>query len=132
MSPGAITLQREQDLSRIDEDCPSKTHEKGFTCEECRKEFREPILATVSSGGQTRRYYACPRCMAKVQSFKVSIREKDEKGGALSAKPAKPNSTVQDFAECTHFFGYLNKRQKNMPFPDECLTCARMIECLFG
>jgi hypothetical protein len=36
----------------------------------------------------------------------------------------------EDDAKCTHFLGYLKKRPKDMSFPDECLTCDKMIECL--
>jgi hypothetical protein len=36
----------------------------------------------------------------------------------------------EDEAKCTHFLGYLKKRGKDTPFPDECLTCDKMIECL--
>jgi len=68
--------------------------------------------------------------MTKIQSFESPIKEKSEKDNPFSTKPAKPDSKPKDLVECGHFFGYLNKHQKNMPFPNECLTCARMIECL--
>lgn len=35
-----------------------------------------------------------------------------------------------DSAKCPHDFGYLKKRDKNTPIPDECLSCPRMMECL--
>jgi hypothetical protein len=31
---------------------------------------------------------------------------------------------------CGHFPGYLGKRSKDMPIPEECLTCSKMIECM--
>ncbi|MGQ9545081.1 MAG: hypothetical protein ACUVQX_04775, partial [Candidatus Bathycorpusculaceae bacterium] len=33
-------------------------------------------------------------------------------------------------ASCKHFLGYLRKRPKDSPIPDECLVCEKMIECL--
>jgi len=128
-------MQREQDqwkdLWEMDEeDCPQKTHEKDFTCDECGRTFRRPILATVSTSGQTQTYYACPRCMTKVQSFRTSAEKKEEKGTVLTVEPTKLTAEPESAVKCGHFFGYLNKHQKNMPFPDECLTCAKMIECL--
>lgn len=32
--------------------------------------------------------------------------------------------------ECPHYFGYLRKLPKNVPIPDECLGCLRIVECL--
>ena len=125
------TMQREQDPWKLDEgDCPLKTHEKDFTCDACGRTFQRPILATLSTSGQTQRYYACPRCMTKVQSFRASAKEKVEKGTTLSVKPRKLTAESEGAVKCGHFFGYLNKHQKNMPFPDECLTCAKMVECM--
>jgi hypothetical protein len=36
----------------------------------------------------------------------------------------------EDSVKCTHFLGYLKKRSKEAPIPDECLTCDKMIECM--
>jgi DNA-directed RNA polymerase subunit RPC12/RpoP len=124
-------MQTEGDLSNPDEgDCSVKTHEKDFTCEHCGKTFQKPILATISISGQKQTYYACPRCMTRVQSFKASIREKKEKSTALTTEPNEPKKEPESVEKCAHFFGYLNKREKNTPFPDECLTCTRTVECL--
>ena len=124
-------MQGEQDLSKLDEgDCPVKTQEKDFKCKQCGKTFQKPILAAVSISGQTQTYYACPRCMTKVQNFRASVKEKEEKSTALTAEPKKPKKEAEGVEKCAHFFGYLNKREKNIPFPDECLTCTRTVECL--
>lgn len=124
-------MQSEQDLSKLhEEDCPLKTHEKHITCDECGRTFQKPILATVSTRGQTQTYYACPRCMTKVQSSRTSAKEKEEKGTVSTAEPTKLTAEPEDTERCGHFFGYLNKHQKNTPFPDECLTCAKMVECM--
>jgi len=125
-------MQREQDLWKSDEDdCPaSKVHAKDFTCDECGRTFQRPILATVSASGQTKTYYACPRCMTKVQRYGGSEKEKEEKGTVLTVESRKLKTEQEAAVKCGHFFGYLNKRQKNMPFPDECLTCAKMVECM--
>ena len=43
-----------------------------------------------------------------------------------------PTDTLVQSEEvkCRLFHGYLKKRPKNTPIPDECLICSRMIECL--
>ena len=124
-------MQRERDLwNVVDDDCPVKTHERDFTCGECGRTFQKPLLATVSTSGHTQTYYACPRCMTKAQGFKAPVKEKDSKAPALAMEQVKSTAEPQGIAKCGHFFGYLNKHQKNMAYPDECLTCARMVECL--
>jgi hypothetical protein len=124
-------MQREQDLWKLDEDdCPSKTHPKDFTCDECGITFQRPILATVSTSGQTQTYYACPRCMTKVQSFTGAPKDTEEKGPDVTVESRKLKTEPEAAVKCGHSFGYLNQHQKNMPFPDECLTCAKMVECM--
>lgn len=122
---------QKQDSSNLDEDdCPQKTREGSFTCDECGKAFQKPIMATISTSGQSKTYYACPRCLTKVRYMKVPTKEKEEKSPALAEdEPAKPRQEPND-ANCTHSFGYLNKHDKSTPFPDECLTCPKMVECL--
>ncbi len=31
---------------------------------------------------------------------------------------------------CPHHFGYLAKRPKNVPIPQECLTCSKTVDCM--
>jgi len=123
-------MQKEQDRLKSDEDCPQKTRERKCTCDECGRTFQRPILATVSTGNRTQTYYACPRCMTKVQSFKPSSKENEEEAPVLTMEPRKLKPEPEGDVKCAHSFGYLNKRQKNTPFPDECLMCARMVECM--
>jgi|SRR5271157_18348 len=124
-------MQREQGIPNFDEDdCPHKTRHEDFTCEECGVTFRNPILATISASGQTKTYYACPRCMTKVQSFETTQRERKEDNTARAPEQIKQTTDPRDSVKCQHFFGYLNKHRKDMPFPDECLTCVKMVECL--
>ena len=47
---------------------------------------------------------------------------------ALSVEPPTLPSTKP--AECPHYYGYLKKLPKNVPIPDECLGCLRIVECL--
>jgi hypothetical protein len=106
-------------------DCPPKT----LVCDECGIAFQKPIFATVSVSGRTQTYYACPRCMAKVSNVKASTGE-EEKKPVLSAEDKRLTAEPEVAVKCPHFFGYLRKHQKNTPFPDECLTCLRMVECM--
>jgi DNA-directed RNA polymerase subunit RPC12/RpoP len=125
------TVQTDTDPPKTDEgDCPSETHRTSFTCERCGKKFQKPILATVLTTGQTKKYNACPRCMTQVQDF-TPTEKREEKPSAQTIEPIKPTTTAESTGACGHFFGYLKKRQKHASFPEECLTCAKTVECLF-
>ena len=43
------------------------------------------------------------------------------------AKPAV--NEARRASGCTHHFGYLTGFSKNVPMPEECLTCREMLEC---
>jgi DNA-directed RNA polymerase subunit RPC12/RpoP len=99
----------------------------GLTCGECGNVFEKPVLATVSSGDSSKTYYACPRCLTKVKDLASS---KNEEGGKAFVVTQKAKDSEKGDVKCAHFPGFLKKRPKNMPIPDECLTCNLMIECL--
>jgi len=101
-----------------------------FKCRECDETFSQPLVATVSSDGNSRTYYACPRCLSKVsdvkkpQSNQKAEQETCDKHGVRSA------GRNEEVAKCRHFLGYLKGRSRDAAIPDECLTCERMVECL--
>ncbi|MGQ9551976.1 MAG: hypothetical protein ACUVUE_06060 [Candidatus Bathycorpusculaceae bacterium] len=100
-----------------------------FRCEECGEEFQAPILATVSSGSTAEEYYACPRCLSKMNNA-----EKCE--GKMEGKRRENTNDVngiekpEESTVCSHELGYLKRRPRDMPIPEECLVCDKMIECL--
>ncbi|MGC8998117.1 MAG: hypothetical protein ACP5JW_01750 [Candidatus Bathyarchaeia archaeon] len=103
----------------------------GLICDGCGENFEKPILATIVSGGYSRTYYACPRCLTKVRDVKTTKHEKGmEEEKVPTVVVRKSGKSTSGDVKCEHFFGYLKKRPKNTPIPDECLTCNRMIECL--
>jgi hypothetical protein len=124
-------MQTAGSLSKLDyADCPPERRQKVYTCTECRNTFQTPILATVSAYGQTSAYYACPRCIKEVQNVQKTGRKKEERTTIFAEEPLRRTAERAAGVRCGHFLGYLSKRQKNAPFPDECLTCAKMVECM--
>jgi hypothetical protein len=105
--------------------------EHSFQCDGCRSEFRKPLLATDSSRGNVQTYYACPRCLSKVDNVQPD-RQVEDRSVSVSVEPAKKLGAVNREVEvnCQHFLGFLKKREKNAAIPDECLTCEKMIECM--
>ena len=125
-------VQTEAESPKVsEEDRPSKTGRTEFMCDECGKKFQKPIVATISTSGQTQKYYACPRCMTKVKDIKTSENNEEEKSPSSTVKPRKLTAKSENMPKCEHFFGYLKKREKETPIPEECLTCNKMVECLF-
>jgi hypothetical protein len=99
-----------------------------FTCDGCGGTFQRPLFATVSSSGTVEKYYACPRCMTRVNRGKKQ--SSMDRESEVSVKDRKISEKSEDNAACNHFVGYLRKREKDMPIPDECLTCSKMVECM--
>jgi DNA-directed RNA polymerase subunit RPC12/RpoP len=109
----------------------SATH-GGSRCGACGEEFETPLLAMVFSDSLVEEYYACPTCLSKVGSvgrqkdFEVEEAEEEEK-----SLETEVEDTGEETAGCMHHLGYLKRRPKNTPIPEECLTCSKMIECMY-
>jgi DNA-directed RNA polymerase subunit RPC12/RpoP len=107
----------------------SEEGEDSFKCDECGGTFQKPLWATDSSKGNVEEYYACPRCMTKVDYRKAQPSTAKE-SEILVEEHEKASEKPKDDLVCNHFLGYMKKRAKDVPIPDECLTCSRMIECM--
>ena len=123
-------------------------------CDVCGEEFEHPLMAELISGDDAEEYYACPRCLSKVGEVehqeKIEIEEIGElniveettelneidsgigeKGaeGVLEMLQENEPAKLEDTAACPHYLGYLKKRPKNSPIPENCFTCMKMIDC---
>jgi len=99
-------------------------------CNQCNGTYQEPILATVSSRGSVQTYNACPRCLSKVSEVKHQRSEEGEQASISMGAVKKVAMKSEENVKCSHFLGYLKKHSKSTPFPDECLVCDKMIECM--
>ena len=120
-----------------------------YTCTRCGKSFTSPIFAVNNSPGIAEGYYACPSCLSKVEIKK----EEPEVTVAKAAEPKieaivhetvkieepvpvevkeEPSTSTSTPASpvCQHYQGYLKKRPKGAPMPDECFTCTLMLDCM--
>ena len=98
-------------------------------CSECGETYSMPLLATLTSEGASQEYYACPRCLTKVGEVKTQ--QKEETTETSPINPKQSEATLDSSTGCQHSLGFLKKRPKNMAIPDECLTCGKMVECLY-
>ena len=103
-------------------------------CSTCGEEYETPLLAMVSSGLLVEEYYACPKCLSKVGSVErqksVEVDEAEEEGVEEEPLKMEVKDTLEENVACMHSLGYLKRRPKNTPIPEECLTCSKMIECM--
>jgi DNA-directed RNA polymerase subunit RPC12/RpoP len=104
----------------------------GSVCSACGEEFDAPLLAMVFSDYLVEEYYACPKCLSKVRSVErreqVEVDEAEEEASSLGMPVEEP---VGEAVGCEHHLGFLKSRPKNTPIPEECLTCSKMIECMY-
>lgn len=129
-----MKLRRAQDLQ-------SKSQEDELVClyPNCGKSFGEPIkLTVITKGGMLETYDACPHCFSKVANIEFpKIKKTSEKNIEIDIAPDRDiekttkKTDEKKVARCSHSFGYLSKRPKGSPIPDECLTCSEITKCLF-
>ncbi len=116
----------------------------GSRCGACGEQFETPLFAIVFSESASEEYYACPKCLSKVASIpkepeiKEAFEVKDAVEEALETEDEEPaavevavEGNVEGPGNCLHHLGYLKKRPKNTPIPEECLTCSKMIDCMY-
>jgi DNA-directed RNA polymerase subunit RPC12/RpoP len=111
----------------------------GSRCGACGETFDTPLLAMVFSESATEEYYACPKCLSKVASIRKAPEIEDAfEFDAVETEVAEPEapevaveSNVEGPGSCVHYMGYLKSRPKNTPIPEECLTCSKMIDCMY-
>jgi DNA-directed RNA polymerase subunit RPC12/RpoP len=105
-------------------------------CNTCGEEFETPLLAMISSGFQLEEYYACPKCLSKVgnverqDNIEVDEPETEEEETLKMEVEETMEDTMKENVACAHNLGYLKRRPKDTPIPEECLTCTKMMDCI--
>jgi DNA-directed RNA polymerase subunit RPC12/RpoP len=109
--------------------------EKTYECTSCNQKVEQPILAQLHSGTTTEEYYACPRCLTKVGEPERDNKAKADEVEEEAALPVEEATIVvaektEETQICPYHLGYLRKREKGAPIPEDCFTCSKMIECI--
>ena len=105
----------------------------GISWETCGDKFKKPLFATISAGQVLKEYYACPRCLSKIVTVDVKEPKKEKeilKEEATKEVINKIEERKEEIPGCKNTLGYLKKRPKNTPIPEECFTCNKMIDCM--
>ena len=128
MNRNINTLEMEQNHN-------STSNPDGISCDNCGDRFEKPLFTTVSSGQVLKEYYACPKCLSKIITVDVQKPKKATKIENVNEEvpeiEAKEEAKTEDkILGCKNSIGYLKRRPKNSPIPEECFICNKMIDCM--
>ncbi len=127
-----------QEISRslLKQQTETKTTQKNdsYSCLHCGNKFEKPILAVNNSPGVAEGYYACPLCLSKIESPKdektVETQAVEDAPNGDDAENVLPKDSAPAPPVCPYYVGYLKKRPKDVPVPEECFTCIEMLDCM--
>jgi len=111
----------------------------------------------ILSTSPAEQYYACPHCFIKLDEDAkndenitqestpsppahpslekvldvISTQPQKEEKKKKEEPPVKPPEKGEKGPSgCPHHFGYLANRPKDVPIPQECLTCPKIVDCM--
>ena len=103
--------------------CPNNT---------CAKVFVKPLktlnLQTASAGP----YDACPYCLTEVNRDEVTTVPDEPMAVDVDEKMSLENQVQvpQESTGCGYHLGYLSERDSKDQFPDGCIICKDIVECM--
>jgi hypothetical protein len=99
-------------------------HEGRLKCpyEGCGKKFERPAVLTDHSTLPRKSFYACPHCQSKIDIIVQDLK-------VVDIKPIEYPKVFDSPAKCAHYSSLLNSTSIDMPVPDECLTCPKVLQC---
>jgi DNA-directed RNA polymerase subunit RPC12/RpoP len=113
------------------------------SCLHCGRAVPSPVrLTNLTHKPKEETYYACPFCFSRLETEEVPDHLECVHGhsglnasSAVNVLHSRSEKNATKFAEtsstnCAHGYGYLNNRPKDASIPDECLTCARILQCM--
>ncbi|UCG45858.1 MAG: hypothetical protein JSV58_03575 [Candidatus Bathyarchaeota archaeon] len=119
----------------------SPSHKKSdeFVCsnKKCGKAVVEPFkIIDLSEGTKENVLHVCPHCLSRLEDVpsKVTtpsspVNEPSQAAEGLKGAAENEGSGPKG---CPQFLGYLGKRPKDKPIPDECLMCSEAVRCMLG
>jgi len=108
----------------------------------CGRAFDTPVrLTDFSRRPRLETYYACPYCFSKLNESEIDGINHEMKHlqgggyeiateGARKSMKGGARKELDKAVDCPHHLGYLKSRSKDEVFPDSCLTCSRILQCI--
>jgi hypothetical protein len=126
-------MRQKNSAMKFNGDTPNAIRVK---CDVCGESSKTPLLTMVFLESETEKYYACPRCLSRTANIYAKQISKDfeklEDNLIDHEEFAISNASNSEVPKrCVYNLGYLKNRIKNSPIPEECLTCSKMIECMY-
>jgi DNA-directed RNA polymerase subunit RPC12/RpoP len=125
-------METSTSLQKMQSETKTSKKSENYSCKRCNAEFEKPIFAVITSNPIAEGYYACPKCLSKIQSAETNAAEeaKPSENTQNEGAPSVKEDSKAVSATCAHHAGYLKNRPKNIPVPEECFTCSAMIDCM--
>jgi len=96
----------------------------------CRKVFPNPLKAINLREKTMVPYDACPFCLTKITAENVVTFSNAAEKDAGQDRSPKQVKAVDNSPICKNYFGYLSERPSKEQFPEECLTCREIVQCM--
>ena len=132
-----MSLEMENPVSTIEvgNEHYSPLNLEAGNCENCGENFQKPLFTTNYSEKDLKEYYACPRCLSKIMVVDIQKKDKIEqqenpKKEEVKPEPIKVEDKQESIPGCKNTIGFLKRKPKNTPIPEECFVCSKMIECM--
>jgi hypothetical protein len=114
---------------------------KMITCQNpsCKKNFAAPLRAINLQQNAADPFYACPHCLTIIRTEQTSKPDKQVyeelfQKEKLEIEQIQNEETVNDksnkLSVCEHYRGFLSERSSKEKFPDDCLVCKDIVECM--
>ncbi len=88
----------------------------------CGKSFERPTILTDSTTMPRKTFYACPHCMSKIDLQVEGLKVVDVKAMEYAKVFDSP-------AKCAHYSVFVDAISFDIPIPDDCLVCPKILQC---
>jgi len=111
----------------------------------CGKNFVKPLSTVNIQENYRKTYQACPYCLTEVsiveseyqqeekapeiETFEANEDFKQLEDGNIEMKSYSQRDEKENDSGCKYHLGYLGE-DKHQQIPDDCLVCAKIIECM--
>ncbi len=110
-----------------------KIEEKKITCPNkvCAKILAMPLSTLNIQQSSKETYNACPHCLTEITVYENKKEGPPEATSAEVVPTQEAPGKNQDKAIFSkHYLGYLSDKEKREQFPEECMFCGEILQCM--